>query len=46
VSVKLKSNGEEVVTPTIGKMQDVPLRATMDKIVDLEKRVEKIEVSQ
>lgn len=46
VNVKLKSNGEEVITPTIGKMIDVPLRATMDKISDLEKRVEKIEVSQ
>lgn len=46
VSVKLKSNGEEVVIPTIGTMPDVPLRATMDKITDLEKRVKKIEVSQ
>jgi hypothetical protein len=46
VNVKLKSNGEEIITPTIGKMPDVPLRATLDKITDLEKRVEKIEVSQ
>jgi len=46
VTIKLDKNGDETITPTIGKLKDIPFKATFDKVSDLEDRVDTLETSQ